>query len=278
MCLDRLKRLQEKQDYLNDMERTKNFSFDEWRKRFSGWVKNQHGKLLDFYRKIDYSGSGRLTYDEFIEGFLNSKFPTCKAEMEKVAPIFDRNFDTYITQQEFLETLRTDFKPKTDDEIIMDEVQRLVSKCNCLNRFKVYQIGEGKYRFGESQTLRLVRILRSTVMVRVGGGWLSLEEFLQKFDPCRMKGRTNLNLKDHLSESGQNIAGYLSRSQQNLNETRASNERLSNYPSDGPISKIREKTERSLPMGRTVIETTTYTEDTVISRPKRSGISFGKFN
>ena len=73
------------------MERTKNFSFDEWKKRFSGWVKNQHGKLLDFYRKIDSSGSGRLTYDDFIEGFLNSKFPTCKAEMEKVAPIFDRN-------------------------------------------------------------------------------------------------------------------------------------------------------------------------------------------
>lgn len=110
------------------------------------------------------------------------------------------------------------------------------------------------------------------------GGWLSLDEFLQKFDPCRMKGRTNLNLKDHLSESaGQGIAGYLSRSQQRLNETRASNERLSAYPSDGPVTKIREKTERSLPLGRTIIETTTYT-DTVISRPKRTpaAVSFGK--
>lgn len=109
------------------------------------------------------------------------------------------------------------------------------------------------------------------------GGWLSLDEFLQKFDPCRMKGRTNLNLKDHLSESaGPSIAGYLSRSNQRLNETRASNERL--YPSDGPVTKIREKTERSLPLGRTIIETTTYTEDTVISRPKRTpaAVSFGE--
>ena len=146
MCMDRLKRLQEKSEYLNDMERTKNFEFDEWKKRFSSWVKNQHGKLLDFYRKIDYSGAGRLTFDDFIEGFLNSKFPTCKAEMEKVVPIFDRNFDTFIDQKEFLETLRTDFRPKSDDEIIMDEVQRQVSECNCLNRFKVYQVGEGKYR------------------------------------------------------------------------------------------------------------------------------------
>ena len=40
-------------------------------------------------------------------------------------------------------------------------------------------------QFGESQKLRLVRILRSTVMVRVGGGWMALDEFLVKNDPCR---------------------------------------------------------------------------------------------
>ncbi|ETE72271.1 Dystonin, partial [Ophiophagus hannah] len=40
-------------------------------------------------------------------------------------------------------------------------------------------------RFGDSQQLRLVRILRSTVMVRVGGGWMALDEFLVKNDPCR---------------------------------------------------------------------------------------------
>ncbi|CAJ0948920.1 unnamed protein product, partial [Mesorhabditis belari] len=31
----------------------------------------------------------------------------------------------------------------------------------------------------------MVRILRSTVMVRVGGGWVTLEEFLRSHDPCR---------------------------------------------------------------------------------------------
>ncbi|KAL7980630.1 hypothetical protein Chor_001784 [Crotalus horridus] len=40
--------------------------------------------------------------------------------------------------------------------------------------------------FGDSQQLRLVRILRSTVMVRVGGGWMALDEFLVKNDPCRV--------------------------------------------------------------------------------------------
>jgi hypothetical protein len=34
---------------------------------------------------------------------------------------------------------------------------------------------------------RLVRILRSTVMVRVGGGWEALDGFLAKHDPCRAK-------------------------------------------------------------------------------------------
>jgi len=43
----------------------------------------------------------------------------------------------------------------------------------------------GVCQFGESQKLRLVRILRSTVMVRVGGGWVALDEFLVKNDPCR---------------------------------------------------------------------------------------------
>ncbi|KAA0193228.1 Dystonin [Fasciolopsis buskii] len=41
------------------------------------------------------------------------------------------------------------------------------------------------FQFGDSQKLRLVRILRSAVMVRVGGGWISLDEFLSKNDPCR---------------------------------------------------------------------------------------------
>lgn len=34
---------------------------------------------------------------------------------------------------------------------------------------------------------RMVRILRSTVMVRVGGGWEPLDKFLLKHDPCRTK-------------------------------------------------------------------------------------------
>ncbi|GBP20871.1 hypothetical protein EVAR_80690_1 [Eumeta japonica] len=75
--------------------------------------------------------------------------------------------------------------PPTDADKIHDEVKRLVMLCTCRQKFRVFQVGEGKYRFGDSQKLRLVRILRSTVMVRVGGGWVALDEFLVKNDPCR---------------------------------------------------------------------------------------------
>ncbi|CAF4873426.1 unnamed protein product [Pieris macdunnoughi] len=84
--------------------------------------------------------------------------------------------------------------PPTDADKIHDEVKRLVMLCTCRQKFRVFQVGEGKYRFGDSQKLRLVRILRSTVMVRVGGGWVALDEFLVKNDPCRGTYYTNESL------------------------------------------------------------------------------------
>ncbi|CAK8691041.1 unnamed protein product [Clavelina lepadiformis] len=35
-------------------------------------------------------------------------------------------------------------------------------------------------------------------MVRVGGGWMALDEFLIKNDPCRAKRRTNTELRETL--------------------------------------------------------------------------------
>ena len=185
LAMDRMRRLQEKLNYVNDVERMKNFDFEEWRRRFLAWLNNKKARVMDFYRKIDTDNDCRVTQSEFIEGFLKSKFPTSRLEMERVAPIFDRNNDGYIDHKEYLETLRASNLPQTEEEIILDEVQRQVAKCTCQTKYKVFHVGEGKYRFGESQKLRLVRILRSTVMVRVGGGWVSLDEFLLKNDPCR---------------------------------------------------------------------------------------------
>ena len=45
------------------------------------------------------------------------------------------------------------------------------------------------FQFGTSEIHRMVRILRKTIMVRVGGGWEPLEVFLSKHDPCRKIGK-----------------------------------------------------------------------------------------
>ncbi|XP_073471321.1 GAS2-like protein 2 [Aquarana catesbeiana] len=64
-------------------------------------------------------------------------------------------------------------------------VQHLVSRCTCPEQFSMIKVSEGKYKVGESNTLIFVRILRNHVMVRVGGGWDTLEHYLDKHDPCR---------------------------------------------------------------------------------------------
>nr|XP_060623002.1 GAS2-like protein 2 [Anolis sagrei ordinatus] len=64
-------------------------------------------------------------------------------------------------------------------------VQHLISRCTCPVQFSMVKVSEGKYRVGDSSTLIFVRILRKHVMVRVGGGWDTLEHYLDKHDPCR---------------------------------------------------------------------------------------------
>ncbi|XP_053520953.1 dystonin isoform X13 [Artibeus jamaicensis] len=229
LALERRRKLNDALDRLEELREFANFDFDIWRKKYMRWMNHKKSRVMDFFRRIDKDQDGKITRQEFIDGILSSKFPTSRLEMSAVADIFDRDGDGYIDYYEFVAALHPNkdaYKPVTDADKIEDEVTRQVAKCKCAKRFQVEQIGDNKYRFflgnqfGDSQQLRLVRILRSTVMVRVGGGWMALDEFLVKNDPCRVhhhgskmlrsesnssitttqptiaKGRTNMELRE----------------------------------------------------------------------------------
>ncbi|ESO03758.1 hypothetical protein HELRODRAFT_79805 [Helobdella robusta] len=203
-CMERHKNIQDLIDTLEEVYRLDNFDFDVWRMQYTNWMRLNKSRTMDFFYRQDKDRDGRVTRKEFIEGVLKSGFRTTPLEMEKVADKFDFNQDGYIDYREFVAALRWPDKRSGMNgryggnlrEKIKDEVDKQAKKCHCPKQFNVDKIGNDRYRFGESQKLRLVRILRSTVMVRVGGGWVALDEFLVKNDPCRAKGRTNSELRD----------------------------------------------------------------------------------
>ncbi|XP_051948301.1 microtubule-actin cross-linking factor 1-like [Xyrauchen texanus] len=222
LALDRQRKLNDALDRLEELKEFANFDFDVWRKKYMRWMNHKKSRVMDFFRRIDKDQDGKITRQEFIDGILASKFPTSKLEMTAVADIFDRDCDGYIDYYEFVAALHPNkdaYRPTTDADKIEDEVTRQVAQCKCAKRFQVEQIGENKYRFflgnqfGDSQQLRLVRILRSTVMVRVGGGWMALDEFLVKNDPCRVQ---HPGLKMLRSDSSSSISSRIARGRTNL--------------------------------------------------------------
>ncbi|XP_038654674.1 microtubule-actin cross-linking factor 1-like isoform X2 [Scyliorhinus canicula] len=173
-ALDTQHRLQDRLRVLHQVQEFENFNFNTWRKSYMKWISNEKSRVVDVFRCIDKDQDGRITQEEFRRSVLASKFPTNYLEMEAVAEIFDQNKDGFIDYYEFANALHPsrDFPRQSEDEDRIED------------------------EFSESQQLRTMRMLRSMVMVRVGGGWSPLDEFLVKNDPCRVKGRTNFKIKE----------------------------------------------------------------------------------
>ncbi|XP_031985439.1 GAS2-like protein 2 [Corvus moneduloides] len=126
-------------------------------------------------------------------------FVLCLLELARHASRFGMRVPTLVQMEEEIEEelqQELDLPPtgtalprpprKPRDLNNLDQmVQQLVSRCTCPIQFPMIKISEGKYRVGDSDTLIFVRILREHIMVRVGGGWDTLEHYLDKHDPCR---------------------------------------------------------------------------------------------
>jgi len=80
----------------------------------------------------------------------------------------------------------------TDLDRKVQHVTRVAQKsCHCsdgkCDKLKVKKVGEGKYNIAGRNVF--VRLLKGRhMMVRVGGGWDTLEHFLQRHDPCQVRG------------------------------------------------------------------------------------------
>ncbi|XP_015207320.2 GAS2-like protein 3 isoform X1 [Lepisosteus oculatus] len=77
-----------------------------------------------------------------------------------------------------------------------EQVQHIADDppCNCSHRFSIEYLSEGRYRLGDK--ILFIRMLHGKhVMVRVGGGWDTLQGFLLKYDPCRVLQFTTLEQK-----------------------------------------------------------------------------------
>ena len=105
MAWERDRRLKDKLGYLQELEKVKNFDWEEWRKRFLKHHNNKKSRVTDLFRKLDEDGDGFLTREDFVDGILKNKFPSSRLEMNAVADKFDHG-DGMIDWREFMAALR----------------------------------------------------------------------------------------------------------------------------------------------------------------------------
>lgn len=72
LAMDRQRKLKEAMDRQREMERLKNFNFDDWRRRYMNWHKDNRARITDFFRRQDRDHDGKISREEFIDGILSS--------------------------------------------------------------------------------------------------------------------------------------------------------------------------------------------------------------
>lgn len=69
---ERQRRLHDHRLYLLDLERVRQFSWDDWRKRFLKFMNHKKSRLTDLFRKMDKDNNGLIPRDIFVDGIINT--------------------------------------------------------------------------------------------------------------------------------------------------------------------------------------------------------------
>lgn len=90
LAWERQRRLHDHLLHLLDLERVRNFLWDEWRKRFLKFMNHKKSRLTDLFRKMDKDNNGLIPRDIFMDGIIgtsksleNLMFPySCSIELK----------------------------------------------------------------------------------------------------------------------------------------------------------------------------------------------------
>ncbi|XP_062874003.1 GAS2-like protein 2B [Trichomycterus rosablanca] len=103
----------------------------------------------------------------------------------KPSRTFVREKSTAGSEPELINSWQQQKRVLCDMRNLDELVREILGQCSCPAQFPMTKVSEGKYKVGDSSALIFIRVLRTHVMVRVGGGWDTLEHYLDKHDPCR---------------------------------------------------------------------------------------------
>ncbi|XP_047126566.1 uncharacterized protein LOC100201523 isoform X1 [Hydra vulgaris] len=159
---------------------------------------NNHDLIMENEETIENTyaelSSQKDTYENFLEAgeslcdlIFDQPMTDIKETLSSITNRWDllcSNLEKCLNRLEIAKELALKSK-KGDIEKIENQIRCEERRCTCHTPFQIKRFGEGKYKFGNSKIIRLVRIHGSSIVVRVGGGWEFLYEFLLKADPCR---------------------------------------------------------------------------------------------
>ncbi|KER23510.1 hypothetical protein T265_08631 [Opisthorchis viverrini] len=169
----------------------KSVAFGSGKQRLKSATSLEHLGVVD---KQELSLNIELTCSQFVQGvhrhrpeFKGSDCVSLRAAFAEI----DKNRRGLITIKQLMDALQPERQRQEIpvSQLIQNAIDAETKKCRCKTKFVPVKVDENRYRFGPSSQLYLVRFLNSITMVRVGGGWQNLTEFLATRDPCRARNK-----------------------------------------------------------------------------------------